>query len=734
MTAGNRLAAAIWAFITALLIVFLGMRLPHTQVSSDIFELLPQTRVLPQVQEAFLGRLDTRIVIASNDRKVFDELTERLSSLAAVDTIRARLTEAQKKEYLQETVRYAPAMLSDAMLRSLSVPESYVRKVVAQIYSPIAAPGKSELELDPLLLARSILKGRKKQDSVFESDGYLSVKDDQGTIWSLGFITLKSGLTNSEKSHFVSAYRALESRIKTAHPDALICTQGAVFYAVAAAESARTDITILGSVSLLLLIGLFAWTFGSVRPILLCLLSASVGTAAGLASCLYVFDGIHGIPLVMCVSLIGLSTDYTTYYLMSLRDKCGCPAWEVMKTLRPSLLHAVLTTAIAYGLMFIAPFPGLRQLALFAVTGLSAACLTTIFWFPMLVGGIRVKHTPLAAFSCRYQSLWQNKQRYIKWMLVICTCCAVVGLNKLQINDSLLVLQEPPQQLVADEEKIASLLGQNFTQSGLLVDAADEEQLLGIFDDLKKRGVSSDSIPPLRSPSVQNKAVQYIYAAEETVRSRLQKLGIHPGEFRYSAIGLKEYLASSLGEAYRPMFLEYGERIYAWIPAVNVQNGLPDGVHLVDRRGEIELAMKSYRVRIMELLCAAFLLVLVSFACRFGWRSAVGAGLCLGFAATASLTALGIAGLPLNLFAVFALILVLGIGIDYIVFFTDLSTKKVNALEAMTIAVASSLISLGILIFSRTDAVQGFGLALSAGVAAAFCIAPLMLWWSHDKH
>lgn len=734
MTAGNRLAAAIWAFITVLLIVFLGIRLPYTHVSSDILELLPQTRVLPQVQKAFLERLDTRIIIASNDITAFDEMVGGLGGLPAVENIRGRLTNEQKKEYLRDIVRYAPAILSDAAIRSLSAPESYARKVVAQIYSPIGAPGKAELEADPLLLARSVLKSRQMQDTVFESDGYLSARDEQGTVWALAFITLKNGLTNEEKADFVSQFRSLESATKKSYPDALICTQGSVFYAVAAADSARADITLLGSVSLVLLIGLFAWTFGSVRPILLCMLSASVGTVAGLASCLYVFGGIYGVTLVMCVSLIGLSTDYTTYYLMSLRDRLSGTAWDVMEALRPSLMHAVLTTVIAYGLMFIAPFPGLRQLALFAVTGLSAACLTTIFWFPMLVSGIRMKRTPLAVFARGYQDFWQNKRKYIMVVFLVFTACTAVGLNRLQINDSLLALQEPPQLLAADEAKIATLLGQNFTQSGLLVDAKDEEQLIQIFEELKKQGISSDAFPPLRSVAVQQSAVQHIHTAEDVVRAKLQKLGIHAGEFKYSSVGLKDYLASSLGEAYRPMFLEYEGRIYAWIPTNEVRNDLPANVYLVDRRGEIEHVMQSYRVRIMELLCAALVLVLISFACRFGWKSAVGAGLCLGFAATASLTALGFAGLPLNLFAVFAMILVLGIGIDYIMFFTDLSTKKVNALEAMAIAVASSLISLGILIFSRTDAVQGFGLALSAGVAAAFCIAPFMLWWSHDKH
>lgn len=47
-----------------------------------------------------------------------------------------------------------------------------------------------------------------------------------------------------------------------------------------------------------------------------------------------------------------------------------------------SALLALLTTVAAYLIMMLAPFPGIRQMAVFAATGLSASCLTVFSGIP----------------------------------------------------------------------------------------------------------------------------------------------------------------------------------------------------------------------------------------------------------------------------------------------------------------------------------------------------------------
>lgn len=90
----------------------------------------------------------------------------------------------------------------------------------------------------------------------------------------------------------------------------------------------------------------------------------------------------------------------------------------------------------------------------------------------------------------------------------------------------------------------------------------------------------------------------------------------------------------------------------------------------------------------------------------------------------AGLAATGLLGMPVNLFSLFALILVMGIGVDYTVFFQSGSATSEKLFYAMSVALTTTLLSLGILVMSETPAVRVFGCVLSVGVLVAFLLAP----------
>jgi len=114
----------------------------------------------------------------------------------------------------------------------------------------------------------------------------------------------------------------------------------------------------------------------------------------------------------------------------------------------------------------------------------------------------------------------------------------------------------------------------------------------------------------------------------------------------------------------------------------------------------------------------------------FGARLGLVASLPVAGGLLAGLAAAGITGTPVNLFSLFALILVMGIGVDYTIFFHSeegagfADEPRDHVLHAMAVALGSTLLSLGILVLSETPAVRSFGLVLSAGVLFAFLLAP----------
>ena len=80
-----------------------------------------------------------------------------------------------------------------------------------------------------------------------------------------------------------------------------------------------------------------------------------------------------------------------------------------------------------------------------------------------------------------------------------------------------------------------------------------------------------------------------------------------------------------------------------------------------------------------------------------------------------------------------ALVLVLGIGINYTLFFGNPRGTPMTSLLAVTLAMCTTLLTLGMLVFSSTQAISSFGIVLCAGIFIAFLLAPLALPDSKGK-
>ncbi|CAD5762874.1 putative transporter [Escherichia coli] len=112
---------------------------------------------------------------------------------------------------------------------------------------------------------------------------------------------------------------------------------------------------------------------------------------------------------------------------------------------------------------------------------------------------------------------------------------------------------------------------------------------------------------------------------------------------------------------------------------------------------------------------------------RLGWRkgliSLVPSVLSLG----CGLAVLAMSGQAVNLFSLLALVLVLGIGINYTLFFSNPRGTPLTSLLAIALAMLTTLLTLGMLVFSATQAISSFGIVLVSGIFTAFLLSPLAM-------
>lgn len=80
-----------------------------------------------------------------------------------------------------------------------------------------------------------------------------------------------------------------------------------------------------------------------------------------------------------------------------------------------------------------------------------------------------------------------------------------------------------------------------------------------------------------------------------------------------------------------------------------------------------------------------------------------------------------------------ALALVLGIGINYTLFFSNPRGTPLTSLLAITLAMLTTLLTLGMLVFSATQAISSFGIVLVSGIFTAFLLSPLAMPSKREK-
>ncbi len=198
---------------------------------------------------------------------------------------------------------------------------------------------------------------------------------------------------------------------------------------------------------------------------------------------------------------------------------------------------------------------------------------------------------------------------------------------------------------------------------------------------------------------------------------------------------LDEFLKAPASEPWRHLWLGDIEGVTASIVALRgVSNvDLPllkktgegmEGVQWVDKVDEISSVLGLYREYMSWVVLAAYVVVFGLLFPRYRrhtWRV-------LAPTAVASITTLallGFAGQNLQLFHVLALMLLLGVGVDYGIFMQEHPNRRnTTPWLAVGLSAANTILSFGLLGLSRTPALQAFGLTMLMGTALVWLLAP----------
>ena len=397
-------------------------------------------------------------------------------------------------------------------------------------------------------------------------------------------------------------------------------------------------------------------------------------------------------------------------------------------------------------------------LALFATAALLTAFLTVILSFPVLLKGYRAwgtKPRDIAFKVLLRIDAFFAKRRLILGLLAVGILLSAIGLARLRTEDDIHTFQNPDPAITKAENRARALFSsvpesQFFLITGPTPDAVltaetalslsleglVEKGLLGSFQMVSKHvapaAVQGHNVELLKAHVYSSPALDEYF---DTLGLKPEMIARERAAFEapHSPMTVDEWLASAPGEADRAQWL--GQTSAGTFGSVVFLHGITSsaelaaikspGAVLVDRTTEISELMARSRRWALALVGVAFVAMWVLMSFRYGRLGALETLVPTAMACVVALAGAGWLGLPLNIFSTVALWLVLGMGVDYSIFFREAGDDARTTTIGVLVDSITTLLSFGLLALSHTPALRSFGTVLSLGLASAFLFAPL---------
>ncbi|MGO4765439.1 MMPL family transporter [Cupriavidus sp. 2KB_3] len=643
-------------------------------------------------------------------------------------------------------------LLTDAQRQQLQQgnPDQLAQQALTRLYQLSTGPRLTDWAADPLGLWQDWWLSRAAVTRVQDRDGLAALSGD-GKEWVLlTYRITKPAFSVSGSTDYSDLLRTAGAAARQGDADVRVVAAGIPLHAEAAAAQANFEMNVIGWGSLAAVLLLVWLAFRSLRPIVLVGLSLAIGTAAAISATAIVFDRVHLITLVFGASLVGVAEDFGIHYFVSRQALPRATPPSVMRHLLPGMALALATSVVAYLALGIAPFPGLRQMALFSAVGLVAAFLTVVLWFPLLDRGA-LRPTRVSNWLAESLARWPRVRADRRTALALGALALFIvpGIWQVRIVDDVRQLQSSPPALIEAQRLTGRLLGTPSPAQFVLVRGATPDEVLAREEAVKavlaptiRRGelagflAISDWVP---SAARQRADAALAGRQEAAVRERVARtlggsIAAPAASPADAVLTLPAWLANPVSGTLRHLWLDREGSGYASVMLLRglenpaVMSGIAAAVNTVqgaewsDRIADLSFLLHHYRVLMSWLLLAGAAGVALLLAWRYGragWRALAPTLLAAAF----SVAVLGWLGVPLQLFSVLALALLLGVGVDYGIFLLEHPGDGVSW-TAIVLGAASTLLAFGLLALSSTPALHAFGMTMLSGVGAVWVLSP----------
>jgi predicted exporter len=735
VTSLSRTAVAVWI---ALLVLSAGV-ISRITVTTDLTALLP--RVADRMQQLLVAQLRdgvaARLILVGLEGAAPElladasrQIARRLDSsglFSYVNNGDPAQFAAEREVLMSHRYLLSPAVTVDRF--TASALRASFEEQLRLLASPAGTVTKALLPADPTGELRQILSQIQMGEAPAMLHGVWFSRDGQRA--QLIAESRAPGFDLDRQADAVTLIR--QAYHEAGLPkEARLLVSGPAVFAVEARATIEQESWRLSLIAGALVTVLLALVYRSTPLMVLSFLPVLTGLLIGIAAVQGLFGFVHGITLGFGATLIGEAVDYPAYLFTNIAP--GERPNDTLLRIWPTLRLAVLTTVFGGLSMLLSSFTGLSQLGVLIVVGVLAAGLVTRWVVPVLTPRLRTEPSSRVPHVDWIRSLrWIGRGRRLVWLGVLAAVSYLVFSETRIWDDDLAHLSPVSQSAKALDEQLRRELGAPDVRFLLVINADSRDQALALSESAStflRRLVAEGTIGGFDLPSL------YVPSQEtqERRRAALPKPGVLKAALQEALEGLPfraglfepflqaverartgdlldpgDLEPSALSLKLRALLLHSGNEWTALAPLRGVTDPAAlarrieregQGVAFLDLKQEADRLVARYREESLRLTA-------------------------LGVAAITAV----LAGERLSLFHLVSLLLVMGIGLNYALFFRraagDEAERRRTSL-ALLVCIGATLAAFGTLACSQTPVLHAIGITVSLGALFSLILSAML--------
>ena len=554
---------------------------------------------------------------------------------------------------------------------------------------------------------------------------------------------------------------------------------GGHLYAYSTAGMIKRDITVIFIISITGIILIYLLSLGRLIPLLLSLMTIGFGIISGLFVLTLLFDSVHGITIVFGSTLIGICIDYSTHYFISYASKYrgnnSNPNFSAIHTISRSLFFGYLTTAAVFAVLFFSRLRFLQEIAVFSFTGITSAYLISVFVIPQFLfkRGIRIGFilVKCSYILKRFSSFSKRRKALVIVITALIFTCFTVLTFFSEFDEDIRSLNYTDPELKNLEREILSRYGDISTSNVIVItgDTLNEvlvknDKVYEILSRAEKQSLieSFYNIHPfLPSIEAQKRNIKGLLALDwESIKLKVEKInkisGFKPDAFDgffddirnlnkkdipYITIDdlkdspffpvLDELMVNKGGSTVLLSYFKADEGAELTELIDRIQS-VDKNVYYVNQINIINNIIELLKKEIIKLTLISFAVIFIILLILYkDLKKALIALLPSLFGISVAIGLIFLFGGKINIMSLFAMILIVGIGLDYGIFMLNSTAGKTDTREhtplAIIVAAITTILSFGILIVSKNTVLTSIGKIILFGITLTMLFSVMII-------